>query len=242
MSLAMIVRDAEPTLARALQCVTGLCDELVIVDTGSRDRSREVAAQMGARVFDFVWVDDFSAARNYSFEHCTSDWILWLDSDDLIAESSLRLLIELKNELLTDAIDAIFIPYQSVFSSKDKCELLLYRERLLRRNAGLTWSYPVHELINVLPERSRFFHNAFVEHRPTEQSRATKLPDRNLRIIEKALANNSLDYRMVFYYGNELFDHGRYAEAIIAYERFLSAGGRPWERYWAIRSISKCCS
>ena len=242
LSLAMIVRDAEPTLARVLKCVTGLCDELVIVDTGSKDLSKEIAAQMGAKVFDFGWIDDFSAARNCSFEHCTGDWIMWLDADDVISQSSLMRLSEIKNQHLSDAIDAVCIPYQCVFDANNRCELTLYRERLLRRRAALRWKYPVHECLTVLPEHSLFFHDAFIEHRPNQQSRAAKVPDRNLKIIENALSNGALAQRMLFYYGNELFEHGRFEESIAAYEHFLTLAGRPWERYWAIRSISKCCA
>ena len=64
MSLTTIVRDEENNISKCLSSVAGLFDEIVVVDTGSKDRTREIAAEFGARVFDFVWVDDFAAARN----------------------------------------------------------------------------------------------------------------------------------------------------------------------------------
>ena len=64
--------------------MAGLFDEIVVVDTGSKDRTREIAREFGARVFDFVWVDDFAAARNAALARATGDYAFWLDADDVI--------------------------------------------------------------------------------------------------------------------------------------------------------------
>ena len=81
-SLCMIVRNEEENLPACLASAADLVDEVVVVDTGSRDRTREVAAGFGARVYEFPWVDDFAAARNESLRHATGDWVFWLDADD----------------------------------------------------------------------------------------------------------------------------------------------------------------
>jgi glycosyltransferase involved in cell wall biosynthesis len=128
LSLAMIVRDAEQTLARALKSVVELCDELIVVDTGSLDDSVEIARRMGAKVHEFAWIDDFAAARNHSFQLCTGDWIMWLDADDLISEESRRRLLAVKSGSCSEAIDGIFMPYQQSFTSDGKCEMTSYRE------------------------------------------------------------------------------------------------------------------
>src|SRR5208282_5293625 len=83
-SLTMIVRNEEANLPHCLGSVKGLFDEIVVVDTGSGDRTREIAREFGARVFDFVWVDDFAAARNAALAHATGDYAFWLDADDVI--------------------------------------------------------------------------------------------------------------------------------------------------------------
>ncbi len=70
-TLTMIVRDEEKNLPACLSSVRGLFDEIVVVDTGSKDRTREIAGEFGARVFDFVWVDDFAAARNAALARAT---------------------------------------------------------------------------------------------------------------------------------------------------------------------------
>jgi GT2 family glycosyltransferase len=83
-SLTMIVRDEQQNLPRCLESVRGLFDEIVVVDTGSVDRTKEIARSFGAKVFDFVWVDDFAAARNEALKHATGDYAFWLDADDVV--------------------------------------------------------------------------------------------------------------------------------------------------------------
>ena len=83
-SLTMIVRDEEKNLPHCLDSVRDVFDEIVVVDTGSKDRTVEIARSFGARVFDFVWVDDFAAARNEALSHATGDYVFWLDADDVV--------------------------------------------------------------------------------------------------------------------------------------------------------------
>lgn len=98
-SLCMIVRDEELTLERCLTGIKGIVDEIIIVDTGSVDRTKEIAAKFTTKIYDFTWIDDFAAARNYSFSMAQMDYILWLDADDVILEEDRQLLMELKQEI-----------------------------------------------------------------------------------------------------------------------------------------------
>ena len=84
-SLCMIVRDEEATLARCLEAAQPFVDEIVIVDTGSQDGTIEIAERFGARIIHEVWEDDFSAARNRSLEEARCEWILTLDADEVIS-------------------------------------------------------------------------------------------------------------------------------------------------------------
>src|ERR1051325_6086585 len=101
-SLCMIVKDEEANLAECLAGVADLVDEMIVVDTGSTDRTKVVAASRRARVFDFPWVDSFAAARNESIRHATGDWIFWMDADDRIDEANRQklrnLFAQLKDE------------------------------------------------------------------------------------------------------------------------------------------------
>ena len=83
-SLCMIVRDEEDVLERCLSSVADLVDEIIIVDTGSQDRTREIARKFTDHVLEFPWVDDFAAARNFSFSQAACEYSMWLDADDVI--------------------------------------------------------------------------------------------------------------------------------------------------------------
>src|SRR5262245_60079470 len=87
-SLCVIAKNEENNLSTCLKCAGDLVGEIVVVDTGSTDRTREVAAAQGARVFDFPWVDDFAAARNETLRHASGEWIFWLDADDRLDETN----------------------------------------------------------------------------------------------------------------------------------------------------------
>ena len=97
LSLCMIARDAEKSLGAALASARPFMDEIIVVDTGSRDATKQIAEKHGARVFDFPWCDSFAAARNYSLDQATGDWIFWMDADDVLPAASgqeLRRLID----------------------------------------------------------------------------------------------------------------------------------------------------
>src|SRR5207237_8743781 len=98
-SLTMIVRNEESNLPACLESVRGLFDETVIVDTGSTDRTKEIALGFGARVFDFPWIDDFAAARNEALRHATGDWIFWMDADDRLDQANREKLAALLDEV-----------------------------------------------------------------------------------------------------------------------------------------------
>src|SRR5690606_26056361 len=83
-SLCMIVKNEESVIARCLDSVKDLVDEINIVDTGSTDNTKGIVQQYTNRVFDFNWIDNFAAARNFSFQQATKDYILWLDADDVL--------------------------------------------------------------------------------------------------------------------------------------------------------------
>jgi GT2 family glycosyltransferase/predicted TPR repeat methyltransferase len=85
LSLCMIVRDNETTIGPCLESIHPYVDEIVVVDTGSQDKTPDICRQYGARMFEFPWCDDFSAARNESFKHARGEWIFWMDSDDTIS-------------------------------------------------------------------------------------------------------------------------------------------------------------
>ena len=236
-SLCMIVRNEHQHLARCLQSVLGVVDEIIVVDTGSQDDTKEIARRYTERVYDFVWQDDFSRARNFSFSKATMDFILWMDADDVLeAEDALRLLALKKT--IGDTADVVMLPYHVGFSDSGEPTLTYDRERLLRRSRGFVWRGAVHEAIS---PAGRILHaDAAICHRKLGAGD----PDRNLRIYEKLLAKGEqLGPREQYYYARELCDHGRFEAALAAFEAFLSRpDGWVENRIDACRLAARCLS
>jgi GT2 family glycosyltransferase/Flp pilus assembly protein TadD len=153
-SLCMIVKNEEQNLADCLSSAADLVDELVVVDTGSADKTKEIACRFGARVFDFPWVDSFSAARNESLRHATGSWIFWLDADDRIDEENReklrRFLASLGDENASYVMKCLCLP-QGPGSPATAVDHV----RIFRNRPDVRWSYQVHEQILPAIRRTR---------------------------------------------------------------------------------------
>ncbi|WP_373531530.1 glycosyltransferase [Vampirovibrio sp.] len=242
LSLAMIVKNEAQVLGRILSQVKHLCDELVIVDTGSTDGTQALAESFGARVFCFEWIDDFAAARNHAFSHCSSDWILWLDADDLINESHQQKLLDLKHSGLNAEIDAVICSYQIAFDGQGECLISMPRERLLRRAAGGSWQFPIHEAF-VLPDEARVLNRldiAVEHHKPAQY--VERSSDRNLKMLMRLIEQGDQSPRNWYYYGKELRQHNRPEEAIEAFQQHLRLNQtEPISQYQALHLAMLCC-
>ncbi|MGO5095647.1 tetratricopeptide repeat-containing glycosyltransferase family 2 protein [Agathobaculum sp. LCP25S3_E8] len=233
-SLCMIVKDEEAVLARCLDSAAEIADEIVVVDTGSSDRTKEIAANYG-RVFDFVWCDDFAAARNYSFSQATKDFLLWLDADDVITPEDKVRFLQLKQEL-DQTTDVVMLPYHTAFDERGRPCYTYYRERLLRRAAGFHWVGAVHECITPCG------HIRYADAAVTHHKEKMVDSDRNLKIYERMLARGEkLDARAQFYYARELMTHQRFMQAVSAFENFLHRpDGWVENQIEACRNLADC--
>ncbi|MDD2373005.1 MAG: glycosyltransferase family 2 protein, partial [Syntrophomonadaceae bacterium] len=104
LSLAMIVKDEESCIKRCLDSVINLVDEIIIVDTGSTDKTIEICRSYNAQVFHYSWNNNFAEARNFGLDKVTGDWVLWLDADEEVAPENRN---QLNNETLFDDYDAV---------------------------------------------------------------------------------------------------------------------------------------
>ena len=212
-SLCMIVRDEEDVLARCLSSAAGLFSEIIIVDTGSRDRTREIALGFTPNVYDFEWIDNFSAARNFAFSKATGDYLMWLDADDVIEGENRRLFEELFRDIERERPDVVMLPYNVVFDG-DRVTLSYERERILRANAGFWFEGEVHEAV---PPRGKIMRGrAAVSHRKL----CVKSSTRNLDIFENMRRRGVVfSPRNCYYYARELRFAGRLKESAEWYEK-----------------------
>lgn len=215
-SLCMIVKDEEEVIGRCLESVSGLVDEIIIVDTGSSDRTNEIVKNYTDRIVDFQWIDDFAAARNFSFQQATKDYILWLDADDIFTLEDQEKLALLKQSL-PSSTDAVSMNYHLGFDEEGNVTSLLRRYRLVKRENNFRWIGAVHEFLSV--SGNLVDGDVAVTHSPLSHDR-----ERNLRIYRRLIeSGETLSPRDTFYYANELMDHSLFEEASIYYKKFLGS-------------------
>ncbi len=150
-SVCMIVKDEEKVLARCLESLQGLAEELIIVDTGSSDATKQIAARYTDKIYDFTWVHDFSAARNFSFSKATMDYIYVADADEVIDEVNRQRFLLLKQKLLPE-IEIVQMKYanQLAFNTTYNFDME-YRPKLYKRLRTFCWVEPVHENVALSP-------------------------------------------------------------------------------------------
>ena len=239
-SLALIVRDEQRTLGRCLDSVAGAFDEIVVVDTGSRDATKEVARRYTDRVYDFEWCDDFAAARQFAFDRAGGDWVAWLDADDVVTGA----------EFVGPALEAAPPEVRGFewryVSARDEwgdatCEF--WRERCVRNDGTFRWQGRVHEVLVSAPRQPLVRDERIVvDHRP-ERARAREKYRRNLRILrrERREAGADADPRLLFHLANEYAAAGHAGRALGLYRRYVRAGTWAEERYYAQTRAADLC-
>lgn len=209
-SLCMIVKDEEMTIANVLSCATQFADELIVVDTGSKDKTIDICKQFTNNIYHFKWCDDFSKARNFSFEKANMDYIMWLDADDYIDKANIDKINALKNSL-TPA-DVYMFKY--VMGKDNNFEF--YRERLLKNNGTFKWSGFVHEAI--APSGKIEYLDIEIMHKKIKANP----PKRNLKLYNKALKQKiQFSPREMYYYARELYYNNYYTKAIAVLNKYM---------------------
>ncbi|MEI4828201.1 glycosyltransferase family 2 protein [Bacillus sp. FJAT-53711] len=146
LSLCMIVKDEENHISNCLNSIKSVVDEMIIVDTGSSDRTVEICKSFGAQVFDFPWNGSFSAARNYGLDRATGDWILWLDADEEIDSSDVY---KLRDALYCDdyLLSIHLINYYGDRPDPNKTFDIAHT-RLFQNHKGFKFTNSIHEMLN----------------------------------------------------------------------------------------------
>lgn len=212
LSIAMIMRDEQEVLARCLESIKGIWDQLVIVDTGSVDNSVEIATSFGAEVHHFIWVNDFAAARNFSFSKCNNDYVFWLDCDDIILSSEKEKILALKPNLNKDMY---IFKYDYCRDANGKTMTPdLIRERIVKR--VLRWEYKIHECISLQGTMETC--DITITHMRTNEG-FIKDQNRNVSMLEEIIKIDRRA-RYVGYLAKEYKDIGQWQKALDLYVEF----------------------
>ncbi|MBP5198448.1 MAG: glycosyltransferase [Lachnospiraceae bacterium] len=213
-SVCMIVKNEEKILARCLDSLEGLYDELIVVDTGSTDRTKEIAGHYTDRIYDFKWIGDFSAARNFAFSHATCEYIYSPDADEVLNEENREKFRILKENLDTD-IEIVQMKYAgqlthgTVYNFDEE-----YRPKLFKRLRTFTWIEPVHETVRTMPVV--YDSDIVIDHRPESNHSG-----RDIKIFERMLSEGrDLSKRLCDMYARELYLNGSLEELIFGHDYF----------------------
>ena len=224
----MIVKNEEDVIARCLESVKDIVDEIIIVDTGSTDQTKEIAQKFTNQIYDFKWVNHFAKARNFSFSKATKDYQMWLDADDIITEEERAKILELK-KTLDPTTDVVTFKYHTHFDANGNPTLTSTRERLFKRANKFKWNDAIHEYILM---SGKIVHSDIaITHKKIGSS-----GDRNLKIYTSMVEEGrTFSPRETYYYARELMDHGKTEDAIKQFTNFLDDG-----QGWFEDNIATC--
>ena len=238
-SLCMIVRNEEEVIERCLKSICDLVDEIIIVDTGSTDKTKQIVSKYTDKIYDFEWVNDFAKARNYSFSKATKDYILWLDADDVILEEDRKKIIVLK-ESMDGTVDVYTMLYNYSQDENGMPLIVQRRERIVKRENDYHWISPIHEVI--VPSGKIVDTDIMITH----GKHKIKDTNRNLKIFEEMIKNHvEFDDRQEYCYAKELYYKKRIPEAINQYTQFIDKYINEYDRrkdflYPALIELSDC--
>lgn len=222
LSVCMIVKNEEKVLGRCLESISGIADEIIIVDTGSVDQTKEIAQNYTENIYNFVWVNDFSKARNYAASKASGEWIFVIDADEFVDRESFE---KLKIALYNNHYEYNIIGVQivSFVGEKGQYTALNYHERIYRNNSDIAYYRSIHEKLaheNTAKENRgiidfQLYHSGYLENSISEKRKT----DRNITLLLNNEKKESIDY---FYIGNEFNKMNDLDKAIANYQKSFS--------------------
>ena len=236
-SVCMIVKNEEAVLARCLDSLREIADEIIIVDTGSSDRTKEIAKVYTSRIYDFAWVDDFSAARNFAFSKATGDYIYSADADEVLEETDRQKFLQLKQVLLPE-IEIV----EMIYVNPEDCNMVYNytkepRPKLFKRLRQFRWIDPIHETVALDP--LVFCSDIEIQHRPQQLHSG-----RDFRAMQRELKKTGrLSERLYSMYAKELYISGTtedFLEAFGWFEARMQQEITAEARMEAVCVLAKC--
>lgn len=222
--LAMIVKNEENFLSNCLDSVENVVDEIVIIDTGSVDKTVEIAKNYGAKVYYYKWQNDFSLARNESIKYITSDWILIMDADEYLDKNSKKNIKSLLLKASSD-IDGYLVKIVN-YSKKDNDTEFIehFYSRILRNQKGLHFHNMIHEQPSIYNKDLKLMfseviihHQGYIEDIFYDRNKN----QRNLEIIENAIKQYPDKHDNYYYLGQMYKKQGNYNKSTEAFQKCL---------------------
>lgn len=214
-SVCMIVKNEEEVLARCLDSVRGLWDELIIVDTGSTDRTIEIAESYGAKVLHYEWIapGNKGDARNFGIAHAVSQWVVVIDADEVLINA-----VQARKDILTANADAIQVQFNNF--EGNNITLSWKQIRVFKRGA-YTYKYREHEIPVAVSQNPILFDSYIViEHRAPESRKSAKSAPMMAR-LELDVAENPTDPHPLYFWHRQCLLNGHYEKCIELGHKYL---------------------
>jgi tetratricopeptide (TPR) repeat protein len=238
LKISLAIITTEQDMEKAKNAVLSVKDYVDEVCVTIADKKPSEAKIDGCKMSYFEWCDDFSKAREYNFSQCTGDWILWLDSDDTLqGVENLRKNIEQADE---NNITGLAFLYKYGFDENGNCVDEHWKVQAVKNNGKAEWRGAIHEDLTqkVASNWGRVSDVVRIHH--TDEERAEKSYERNLRILLKEHEKDPKEPRTMFYLGRTYIASGKYQEAIDILMKYLTLSGWDEERYEATLLIGQC--
>lgn len=253
-SLCMITKNEEKFLEQCLNSVKDLVDEIIIVDSGSTDKTREIAAKFTNKIYDFKWCNDFSAARNESLKHATCDWILVLDADETIAKQDHSKIKKAINS--TDTVGFLIIQRNYTDESRAAEWHSIKDDKYAESRVATGW-FPV-PIIRLFKNDKRVFYTGMVHEKPADSLMkigtiatldvpihhygkldADKLKKKHLmyeKIGEKKIEKDK-DFYFYFELGKQYTKNKKFNKAIDSFEKSIKLKRDFFESWYMLGSV-----
>ncbi|VYT64442.1 glycosyltransferase [Clostridium tertium] len=221
LSLCMIVKNEEKYIAKSIDSIKDIVDEIVIVDTGSTDSTLDIIKNYNVNLYNYKWENDFASARNYAVNKAKSDWIIFLDADEILEQSSKNTLINFINKTTFDGCHFIVYNYRS---ENQNDFTIHYAFRLFRNNKGYYFKGKIHEQIfndKYINITSKFSNEEIILHHYGYSIEVLQKKDkrsRNIPILLESLKDNPDDSFNLFNLGNEYLAQNDANKALYYYE------------------------
>jgi len=218
-SSCLIVKNESENIARCLESQQNIADEIIVVDTGSTDNTKEIASKFGAKILDYAWDNNFSNAKNYALDHATGDWIIFLDADEYLEINTQKVLKQVFKHVDKDkAIDSVLCKMVNIDGYNGRIISVNPIVRILRGKCGIRFSGAVHEqpLKNNNPLMSVNItdYNLIIYHTGYSSALIPEKAKRNIEILEKEIANNQITNLTYYYMSSSYFNLKNYEESV----------------------------
>jgi len=214
------MKDEIRHIKEMLESVSGCFDEIHLTDTGSTDGTLDFALSGEAKdiakcpiyLKTFEWCDDFAKARNFSMQGVKTDYVMWMDLDDRLSSTQE---FKLWRDNVMGLHDFHLAVYNYAFDDNGNPICQFKRERVIKTSKRFEWEFFIHEgMIAKEPVQAHMVTNWSINHARTKEDYEKDF-QRNVSILEKRAKTEELPVRLKWYYGKELFDKGRWAEAYV---------------------------